>query len=162
MSMSDGGPLQPGREHEKLLTKVGEWTVQCTYFWGEEPMTVEGSDRVEALGGFWTLGHFECDTGAIAIRGLATTGFDPEKQRFVGTWQDSTNPYHYYFEGRFDAAGKRLEMVGDNIDPMSGLLVKYRSVETFHDDDNRMLELYVESPTGDEIQVLEYEYTRKS
>ena len=162
MSQKTPGPPIPTAEHRRLLKKVGEWAVQCTYFWGAQPMTVTGSDRLEALGGFWTVGHFKCDTGPVTIHGLSTSGYDPEKERFVGTWQDSTNPFHYYFEGGFDETGKRLEMEGDNIDPLSGNLVKYRSVETFHDDDNRMLELYVENTTGEEMQVLEYEYKRKS
>ncbi len=162
MNEQNPGPPPPTPQHARLLEKVGEWKVQCTYFWGAEPMAVDGSDRVEALGPFWTLGHFECDTGPVTIHGLATTGYDPEKEKFVGTWQDSTNPFHYYFEGRFDESGKRLEMTGDNIDPMSGALVKYRSVETFHDADNRMLELFVEHQSGEEMQVLEYEYSRKS
>ncbi|MEM7261340.1 MAG: DUF1579 family protein [Planctomycetota bacterium] len=159
---SPSGPPGPTPAHEQLLTKVGDWKVQCTYFWGGQPMTVEGSDKVEALGGFWTLGRFYCDTGPVQIHGLGTAGFDPERSKYIGTWQDSTNPYHYYFEGVLEDDGKRLVMTGDNIDPMSGNLVRYRSVETFHDADNRMLELYVEQTPGEEIQILEYEYQRKS
>ena len=54
MSQKTPGPPIPTAEHRRLLKKVGEWAVQCTYFWGAQPMTVTGSDRLEALGGFWT------------------------------------------------------------------------------------------------------------
>jgi len=92
------------------------------------------------------------------IRGLATTGFDPTKNKFVGTWQDSSNPFFYYFEGELDAEGV-LTMTGENADPMSGAIVMYRSVEKLAKDE-RTLELYIEYSKDKIIKILEYEYTR--
>ena len=50
-------------------------------------------------------------------------------------------------------------MTGENIDPMSGHLVTYRSLERI-DADERSLELFVEYDEDNKIKILEYAYTR--
>jgi hypothetical protein len=153
-------PLGATDEHARLLERVGVWKVACKYFMNpaDEPIEAEGSDRVQALGPYWTSSAFHCDVMGSPIEGLATMGFDPGKQKYVSTWQDSSNPYFYYYEGTWDDEGK-LVMEGDNIDPMTGKLVKYRSVETLSRDE-RTLELFIDYGKGQLRQILEYDYTR--
>jgi hypothetical protein len=152
--------LIPSEHHELLHKKIGNWKVKCHYFMapGGEPIVAEGTDRVEALGPFWTVGHFDCVVVGKAIKGRSTTGYNPVSGNYVGTWQDSSTPFLYAFEGGFDEEG-RLAMEGEGIDPSRGKLAIYRSVEELGDDE-RKLQLFVDQPTGAPFQVLEYFYTR--
>jgi hypothetical protein len=160
MTENPAGIPKPSEQHEKLLEKVGEWKVACKYFMNpaEAPIEAEGTDHVEAIGSFWTTGVFSCEVMGNPIKGLATTGYDPKKGKYVSTWQDSSNPYFFYFEGDVTQEGE-LVMEGDNFDPMSGNVVKYRSVEKIGKDE-RTLELFIEYSKDNIIKILEYEYTR--
>jgi len=164
--MADGAltpdPIQ-SPQHDRLLAKVGTWDVNCSYYMGPdcEALEAPGVDVVEAVGAFWTVGHFSCELPGTHIVGRATLGYDPERQKYVSTWFDSANPFLYYFEGQLSADGNKLEMTGDNIDPTTRNLVKYRSVETRIDDNTRTLQLFVEFETDHEIQILQYRYTRR-
>jgi len=156
------GVPAPGAEHERLLRKVGVWDVDCYYHMSpEEPVRAQGVERVEAVGGYWTIGRFEVELHGRRIEGRSVTGYDPVKLGFIGSWFDSATPFFYYFEGQFDDENGVLTMEGDNTDPMSGNLVLYRSEEEFVDEDHRVLSLFVESPPGNETQILRYEFTRR-
>ena len=156
------GVPAPGPEHQFLLKKVGEWEVDCSYFMsGDDAVEAKGADRVEAVGGYWTVGHFEVELYGKQISGRAVTGYDPEKMAYIGSWHDSATPFFYYFEGQYDEIEKTLRMEGDNTDPMTGNLVTYRSVEEFVDDDTRRFTLSVETTPGVETPILRYEYRRK-
>lgn len=161
--MNEPRGMQSSPQHELLLRKVGEWEVECAYFVSpdEEPLRVTGKDRVEAIGEYWTEGHFEVNISGLEVKGRAITGYDPERNCFLGTWCDSSNPYLYLFEGQLHDDGVTLEMEGDNIDPHSRQLVKYRSVEVLGDDE-RKLSLFLEAKPNQEIQILEYTYRRRS
>ncbi len=158
MGETPNGPQGPTEQHEQLQKKVGEWKVACQYFLGGEAIAAVGVDRMEALGPYWTAGHFRCEMMGTEIVGLSTTGYDPAKGKYIGTWQDSATPFFYYFEGDIDEEG-RLVMEGQNYDPFSKTDNTYRSIETFGDNE-RKLELYIVPEDGDMIQVLAYVYTR--
>ncbi len=155
---------QPLAEHERLQELIGEWEVECSYNMGpsEEPLRAVGTDRVEALGPYWVVAHFEVTLpGGTHITGRSTKGYDPARGAFMGTWQDSANPYFYYFEGQVDDLENCLDLSGDNIDPMTKNLVQYRHVERFLSPEERTLHLYIESAPGSLIQILEYHYRRR-
>ena len=151
-------PHGPTDQHEQMMNKVGEWKVACQYFLGGETVAAEGVELVEALGPYWTVGHFRCEMMGTEIAGVSTSGFDPAKGKYTGTWQDSATPYFYYFEGGIDEDG-RLVMEGENYDPITSSTATYRSIQTLGKD-QRTLELYSIKPETDPFQVLEYTYTR--
>lgn len=157
-SNNPDNPHGPTEQHEQLMKKLGEWKIACQYFLGGQAVAAEGSDRIEGLGPFWTVGHFRCDMMGTEIIGISTSGYCPVKKKYVGTWQDSVTPFFYYFEGDLDEDG-RLVMEGQNYDPVSQTYTNYRSIETLGDNE-RKLELYIAAPDTDPIQVLEYTYTR--
>ena len=73
-----------------ILKGVGEWEGTMTmYGMGPEPITIPAKESVTALGQFWTQSHFSCDFGGMAFEGSATSGYDPAKKKFVGTWIDN-------------------------------------------------------------------------
>ena len=160
MGETSPNPLTPTEQHKKLLEKVGDWRVECLYFTNPEgePITAEGVDHVEAIGSFWTTGTFSCNLVGNPIQGLATTGYDPRKKKFISTWQDSSTPFFYYFEGGFADDGA-LVMEGENADPMTSKLVTYKSIENLGLNE-RKLRLFIEIPDAEPLKILEYRYTR--
>lgn len=161
--MNEATGNQPSPQHELLLRKVGVWDVQCSYFVApdEDPLRVEGIDRVQAIGQYWTESHFEVTISGFEVSGRAISGYDPERNCFVGSWCDSSNPYLYLYEGQLHDDGETLELSGDNIDPHTRQLVKYRSVELIRDDERR-LSLFLEAKSNQEIKIFEYNYSRRS
>lgn len=161
--MSDQSKDNVSPQHELLLRKVGLWDVECSYFVSpeEDPLQVEGTDRVEAIGQYWTESRFEVTISGFEVSGRAITGYDPERNCFLGTWCDSSNPYLYLYEGQIHDDGQTLELEGDNIDPHTRQLVKYRSVEVIGETE-RKLSLFLEAKANQEIKIFEYMYRRRS
>ncbi len=154
---------QPRSEHVWLQKAAGDWYVACAYFTAanQPPVKVQGSECVTSLGQFWTVTTFEADMMGLLIQGHATLGFDVINQCFISTWVDSSTPHLYRFKGQLDTATQTLTMSGENMDPLTGKLANYRSVETRNSDDHRDFALYVKTENRAETPVLRYSYTRK-
>lgn len=165
MSKNDevlGYPVTP--EHAWLASLAGEWSVRCLYFMGspDAPIEVRGKETVERLGHYWIFARFEADVLGSPMQGQAATGYDPVKRRFIGTWKDTSTPFHYSFEGTMEETGttKTLRMSGENYDPMRQCPAIYHSVIEYLSPKERILHLSVESENG-EIPILEYHYKKK-
>ena len=158
--MSNAYP--PSSEHDWLKKNNGHWSVECAYFMapGADPIEVEGSEANEMLGDFWCVGNFEADMLGTPMIGQSSLGYDPVKKRFVSTWKDSSTPFHYTFEGEINEDGKGITFTGENFDPIRQCSALYRSRIEFLSDDEKILNLSVESE-GSEIPILEYRYKRK-
>lgn len=77
----------PQKEHQWLQKLVGEWTYETEAMMGvdQPPEKTTGTESVRSLGGLWVLAEGQgemCGTHAIT---LMTLGYDPQKQRYVGT-----------------------------------------------------------------------------
>jgi hypothetical protein len=90
-----------------------------------------------------------------------TMGFDPNKGKWISIWVDNGQPFMFYFEGDLYEEGGALEMTGEAPSPIAGQNTTYRSVETRIGPDERTMEMYVTLPTGDEMQMFAYTYTRE-
>ena len=159
MSKRDG----PSRAHQWLAKAVGTWNVEGLYYvaGSDEPVEAKGIERVEMFGPYWRRGELELSVFGSPVRGCTCVGFDPVKQVFVGTWYDTSNPYLYAYQGRFDEQKQLLVLTGRNTDPSTGKPSTYRSIEGFDLPDRRSLSLFVKAPGRKVIQILSYEYTRR-
>src|SRR5438045_8337211 len=101
------------KEHEWLQQLVGEWTVEMEAAMapGQPPTKVTGTESVRSLGGLWVLceGRSEMPGGGAGTM-LMTLGYDPAKQRFVGTFIGSMMSHMWLYEGTLDSAGKVLTL----------------------------------------------------
>lgn len=133
----------PQQEHRWLQKFVGEWNFEVEAFMqpGQPPERFKGRERVRSLGGFWILGEGEGEMpgGGVATT-LLTLGYDPPKQRFVGTWVGSMMTHLWIYNGALDAAQKILTLDTEGPD-MSGAeaLAKFRDVFEVRSDDHRIL-----------------------
>jgi hypothetical protein len=78
--------------------------------------------------------------GGGPMTSIMTLGYDPQKERFVGTFIASMMTHLWPYEGTLDAAGKVLTL--DSEGPSftgDGRVVKYQDVIEWKSDDHRTL-----------------------
>lgn len=154
------------KEHAWLQKLVGEWSFEgnCVMGPDQPPMKNTGSESVRSLGGLWTVGE---GTGEMPDGGpmnsIMTLGYDPQKQRFVGTFVASMMTHLWLYDGELDSAGRVLTlnakgpgMSGD------GKMAKYQDVIEFKNDDHRTLTARVQGDDGQWTEFMTAHYRRKA
>lgn len=158
-------PPQPLKEHDWLQKLVGDWTfeTECSMGPDKPPETFAGRDSVRSLGGLWVLceGSGEMPGGGTSTN-IMTLGYDPAKQRFVGTFIASVMTHLWLYEGTLDAAGKvlTLEAEGPSF-AGDGATAKYHDIIEWIDDNHRTLSSKVLGPDGTWTQFMTGHYRRK-
>ncbi|OWY60061.1 hypothetical protein B7486_71230, partial [cyanobacterium TDX16] len=105
---------QPQKEHDWLQKLVGEWTYEIEVKMGSD-LSVEkatGSESVRSLGGFWILAEAQGEMPGCGISTtMMTLGYDPQQQRYVGTWIGSMMTHLWVYDGgELDAAERVLTL----------------------------------------------------
>jgi hypothetical protein len=138
----------PGPEHEMLKKDVGTWdaTVEMFTAPGAAPSVSKGTETVTMLGGFWQLSEFKSEMMGQPFEGRGTTGYDPAKKKYVGTWVDTMTPGYYTTEGTYDPAKKTLTatMVGPG---PSGEAEKTKETTEWKDADTRVFTMFAQDGT---------------
>lgn len=153
------------KEHEWLQKLVGEWTCEmdCSMGPDQPRQKLSGSESVRSIGGLWvqTEGRGEMADGSPSTT-VMTLGYDPQKQRFVGTFIASMMTYLWLYEGRLDASGRVLTLdsegpsfVGD------GSMAKYQDIIEWRSDDHRLLISQVPGPDGRWQEFMTAHYRRR-
>jgi hypothetical protein len=155
---------EPQAEHKWLQRLVGDWAVEVEAIMGPDlpPEKSTGTERVRSLGGLWTVGEA---TGTMPGGGEATMimtlGYDPAKERFVGTFVGSMMPNMWVYEGALDERGNTLiletegpSMAGD------GSLAPYRDVIEMKSDDHRVVTSHGQGPDGTWMTFMTATYRR--
>jgi hypothetical protein len=155
---------QPQKEHQWLAQLVGEWTFEGEATMGPEkpPEKFKGIERVRSLGDLWFLaeGEIEAPSGGAATT-IATLGFDPQKNRFVGTFIGSMMTHLWIYDGGLDAAEKVLTL--DTEGPgMSGdgKMAPYRDVIEIESSDRRSMSSHLQGEDGTWTQFMKMTYQR--
>jgi len=159
-------PAQPQKEHQWLQKLVGEWTYENEAMMGPDQPSLKstGTETVRSLGGLWILaegqGEMPC-SGAPATT-LMTLGYDPQKQRYVGTWIGSMMTYLWQYDGELDASETVLTLHNEG-PAMSGedKMAKYKDVIEFKSDDHRILTSHMLSDDRQWQQFMTAHYRRK-
>jgi len=156
--------VEPRSEHVWLRKMLGEWVSEadCPSETGE-PQKTKGSESVRSLGGLWVVAEGEGEMpGGGEARMLMTLGFDPEKERFIGTWAGSMMTHMWIYEGRLDESGKvlTLDTTGPNFSK-PGTTAAYQDIITFLSDDHRTLTSRVRGEDGGWTQIMQADYRRK-
>src|SRR5689334_9041385 len=98
---------EPKSEHRWLEKLVGDWTYEHEgSMTPGDPAKFTGTEVVRSLGGLWTLGEGQgAGPDGVIHRSVMTLGYDPEKQRFVGTFIGSMMTHLWVYEGSLDPEG---------------------------------------------------------
>jgi hypothetical protein len=157
---------EPQAEHRWLQQLVGEWTNEAQMTMAPESgESCKGTESVRSLGGLWVLaeGRGEMPGGGSATM-LMTLGYDPAKQRYVGTWVGSMMTHLWVYDGELDASGKILTLNSEGPDMSPGAapgkLVSYRDVIEFKTADHRTLTSFCQDENGNWQQIMTADYRR--
>jgi hypothetical protein len=156
---------EPQKEHQWLKRLLGEWTseTEAAMKPGDAPSTMKGSETVRSLGDLWIIGESEGEVpGGGTAHMRLTLGYDPRKQRFVGTWIGSMMAYMWVYNGSLDAGGNVLtldtegpSMAGD------GSMQRYQDIIEFHSADYRTLSAQALGADGKWTRFMTAHYRRK-
>lgn len=140
------------KEHRWLQKLVGQWAGECEcQIPGQPPAKTSGTEVVRSIGGLWTVGEGEgeCPMSKSLVQSIMTLGYDPQKQRFVGTFIASMMTHMWHYEGTLDESANRLvlDTQGPDFTGKSGL-VRYQDIIEFTDDDHRILRSQVLGENG--------------
>ena len=155
----------PQKQHEWLRKLVGQWTYehQCPAQPGKPPEKLTGSEIVRPLGELWVL----CEgrgkmPGAGEATTLMTLGYDPQKERFVGTWIGSMMTHLWVYDGELNAAATVLTLNAEGPSfTVEGKMAKYKDVIEFKGDDHRVLTSHTLSEDGKWQQFMTANYRRE-
>lgn len=157
--------MKKTQEHAWLQKLVGEWRGEGEAAMGPgAPVEKFAMDEtVRAIGDVWV----QCESltkppaGGSATT-IMTLGFDPDKQRFRGTFIGSMMTYLWIYDGALDASGKILvldaegpSMTGD------GKMARYRDSIELISDDHRTLSSQMQLPDGTWSKFMTMHYRRK-
>lgn len=137
-------PQFPGTapEHDLLKRFVGAWTStgECTIAPGAEPMKSSGKMVSRMLGERWVVGEITMGEGDAAVEGILTIGYDPAKQKYVGTWTDNMQNRLWVYEGVYDEGDHTLmlDTTGPNMTG-NGEIIPYQDSYEFVSDDEIIL-----------------------
>ena len=157
---------EPQKEHEWLQVFVGEWTLEHDDKAAEAGPSsgAPWTESVRSLHGLWVVfeGQGEMPGGGAATT-VMTLGYDPRKQRYVGTWVGSMMAYLWVYEGTLDASGKilTLDTEGPDFSAADGKLKRYRDVITLESDDHRVLTSHMLGEDGEWSHFMTAHYRRK-
>ena len=155
----------PQKEHEWLQRLVGEWTYEGEMTIGPDkpPTKFTGTEQVRSLNGIWFIAESEglLPDGSTATM-ITTLGYDPLKQRYVGSWIGSMMTYLWHYEGALNETRKVLilESVGPNI-YAPGTMAKFEDSIEFINNDHRTMASRMYSDEGILYDIMKTNYLRK-
>lgn len=153
------------KEHHWLQQLVGEWTYEGEAIMGpgQPPMKHAGTENVRSIGGVWVQGEGSCEgpDGGTATT-LLTLGYDPMKQRFVGTFIASMMTYLWIYEGTLDVSGTILTLAAEGPSfAMPGKIARYQDLVEVHKDGSRTLTSRMQLEDGTWCQFMTARYRRR-
>ena len=152
-------------EHRWLHRLIGEWSVEgeASMGPGQPPMRMAGVERVRSIGGFWTMGEGESrmPDGSPATT-IMTLGFDPRRNRFVGTFVGSMMTHLWLYDGALEEGGGVLTLDAEGPAFMGGGMAKYQDVIELVSDDHRILRSRTPGPDGGWIEFMTAHYRRRT
>jgi hypothetical protein len=154
----------PQREHDWLQQFIGEWRVEGECIMGPDqpPMTTTGSCVTRSIGGLWIVNEGSGDMpGGGTAHSIITLGYDPQTERFVGTFIASMMTHLWRYDGQLDAAGQVLTLDTEGPSMLSpGAMAKYQDIVTVVDADHWILTSQMPGEDGTWTQFMTAHYRR--
>jgi hypothetical protein len=117
---------------------------------------------VRSIGGLWTMGEGKGDApDGTSVTSIMTLGYDPQKQRFVGTFIASMMTHMWTYEGTLEGDTLTLDTVGPVFSGEPGKMTKYQDIVSFESDDHRILTSRMLGDDGKWTEFMSAHYRRK-
>lgn len=134
--------VTPQKEHQWLDRLIGEWTYESEWIMGPDqpPLKSKGTEVVRSLGGLWIIaeGEGEMPDGNLG-QTIMNLGFDPQKDRFVGTFIGSMMTYLWPYNGSLNAEEKILTLDSEGPNFSNGAISPYQDIIEFVSNDHKIL-----------------------
>jgi hypothetical protein len=151
---------KPGPEHQLLKDDVGTWDAMVEMLEGPPSPPSKGVEINTLLGGLWLVSDFKSDMMGMAFQGHGTSGWDPARKKYVGTWVDSMAWGIHNLEGTYNPATKTLTSVMEGPDA-TGKMTKMRTTSVWTGKDTRVFTMYATGKDGKEAPTMRIKYTRR-
>lgn len=119
-------------------------------------------ETVRGIGDIWVQGE-SIDTmpdGSPSVM-IITLGYNPDTQRFTGTFIGSMMTHLWIYDGELDAAGKVLTLNAEGPSMMGEGLVKYQDIVVVISKDHRTLSSQMQKPDESWNKFMTSNYRRK-
>ncbi|MBF2037011.1 MAG: DUF1579 domain-containing protein [Leptolyngbyaceae cyanobacterium T60_A2020_046] len=158
-------PARSQPEHHWLHQLIGNWRDEIEAMMGpDQPLeTMTGTEQVRSLGELWVVAEGQGKLcGDEMTTTLMTLGYDPDTQRYVGTWIGSMMAHLWVYDGELDVDQQRLTLSAQG-PAMSGegKTVHYRDVIELQSRDRRTLISYALGDDGQWRSFMTATYTRR-
>ena len=154
---------KPGEWHKKLEPLVGSFTFKAKMWMdpSQPPTESEGTCETKwVMGNRYVRQEVKGNFGGMEFNGVGVMGYDNLKKKYVSAWIDNMGTGISTGTGELDKTRKVFTFTGEDIDPLSGKLVKGRDVTTLNDDGTYKTEFY-KLTDGKEVKVMEIVSTKK-
>lgn len=152
---------EPQKQHQWLDRFIGEWTweSECNMGADQPPTKTIGTEVVRSLGGLWIIAEGVGGADGCSGKTIMTLGFDPQNDRFVGTFIASMMTHLWPYNGSLNAAEKILTL--DSEGPSENTIAKYQDIIEFISDDHRVLKSQILGDDGNWNQFKTAHYRRQ-
>ncbi|MBW4465304.1 MAG: DUF1579 domain-containing protein [Pegethrix bostrychoides GSE-TBD4-15B] len=153
------------KEHQWLNQLIGEWVSETEYSMepNQPPSKLSGTEMVRSIGGLWIVAEGQCempenDTGQT----IMTLGYDPQNQRYVGTFIGSMMTHLWLYSGSLDAAAQVLTLEAEGPNLNQNAMAKYKDRIEFVSADHRIMTSQILGDDGNWLQFMTSHYRRRS
>jgi len=150
----------PTEHHHWLKRMLGDWTFTHTCDTPDGPTHSSGTERVESFGDLWIIATGQgdiADAGLVRMR--LALGYDPMKDKYIGTWIGSPMAQMFIYEGSRTDDTLTLDTEGPSMDdPIN--IARYQDVYEIIDDNTRTIRSRTLGDDGNWIEFMRGEYTR--
>jgi Protein of unknown function (DUF1579) len=144
---------------------IGEWISETAYQMApDQPFSkTEGTESVRSLGGLWILAEGQSEmpdrtTGTTLI----TLGYDPQSQRYVGTFVGSMMTHLWLYNGTRNATGNVLTLDTEGPNFTQSAMAKYQDIIEFVNADHRIMTSQILGDDGNWLQFMTAHYRRQN
>jgi hypothetical protein len=152
------------KEHQLLEKLIGEWIYEseCMMEPDQPPAKSTGTEIVRTIGGGWIVaeGEGEMPDGE-GSQMIITLGFDPQRDRYIGSFICSMMPHLWIYNGSFDPVTNVLTLDTEGPTCNAEKMAKFKDRIEFVDDDHRILTSQILDDDGNWHQFMTCHYRRK-
>jgi hypothetical protein len=156
---------EPQAEHHWLDRLVGAWTseAECVMEPGQPPATFQGREVVRSLGGLWVVAEGTGDMpGGGKMTSILTLGYDPARQRYVGTFVASMMTHLWVYAGVLEGDVLTLDTEGPDFTTGGKTMARFKDAIEIVDADNRIMTSRMLCQDGQWRQFMIARYRRTS
>ncbi len=111
---------KPTAAHQWLEQFAGDWTTEAEIHMipGQPPMRSTGKEHIRMLGGFWLISEGQSACDKMPYGNILSLGYDPVKNKYIGSWVDTMTSKLWTYEGTLNAEGSVLTLETEGSCPM--------------------------------------------